>query len=118
MPSKFNVRVKLSICDASKRGFFGIGIVWILEEIERTGSIKQASKNLNMSYSKAHKILKIVEENTGHKLLQKSRGGSEHGGSLLTDYAKRLIFSYKEFQSKVKDFSEKEFEQNILKILE
>ena len=107
--SDFKLKIKISIADENNRGFFGIGIVWLLEEIEKTGSIKGAAKNLGMSYSKAHKILKRVEDKTGKRLLEKTRGGIERGGSQLTDYSKKLTSEYKKFQENIKDFANKEF---------
>ena len=114
---EFNLKIKISVADEYNRGFFGIGIVWLLEEVEKTGSIKQAANNLKMSYSKAHKILKRVEDKTGKVLLKKTRGGVERGGSQLTDYAKNLINNYKSFQKKIKDFALEEFEKNIRNIM-
>ncbi len=109
------LKVKISIADDNNRGFFGIGIVWLLEEIEKTGSINKAAKNLHMSYSKAHRILKRAEEKFGKILLIKKKGGIERGGAQLTDFAKEFIKSYKEFQKSIKDFANKKFESEILK---
>jgi len=114
---EFKLKIKISVADENNRGFFGIGIVWLLEEIERTGSIKKAAQNLGMSYSKAHKILKRVEEKTGAVLLEKTRGGIDKGGSFLTDYSKKLIEEYKIFQTNVKDYANKEFEKSIKNIM-
>ncbi len=115
--SKFNLKVKISISDENFKGFFGIGIVWLLENIEQTGSIRKAAQNLGMSYSKAHKILTRVEEKFGKKLLEKTRGGIQRGGSQLTPFAKEFIIVYKEFQQNIKDFANKEFEKKILNYL-
>ena len=109
------LKVKISIADEKNRGFFGIGIVWLLEEIEKTGSINKAAKNMRMSYSKAHKILKRAEEKFGKKLLVKKKGGIERGGSELTNFAKEFIKKYKIFQKSIKDFAKKKFESEILK---
>jgi len=107
--NNFKLKIKISIADENNRGFFGIGIIWLLEEIEKTGSIKGAANNLGMSYSKAHKILKRVEDKTGKPLLEKKRGGIERGGSQLTDYSKNLILEYKKFQNNIKDYANKKF---------
>ncbi len=114
---KFNLKIKISIADEHYRGFFGIGIVWLLEEIEKTGSIKKAASNLGMSYSKAHKILKRVEDKTGNLLLDKKRGGIDRGGSYLTEYAVTLIKNYKNFQDNVKKLAEQEYEKHVKNIL-
>jgi len=110
------LKVKISIADENNRGFFGIGIVWLLEEIEKTGSINKAAKNMKMSYSKAHKILKRAEEKFGKQFLIKKKGGIERGGAELTDFAKEFIKSYKDFQKSIKDFANQKFEDEILKL--
>ncbi len=117
MMPNIKLKVKISIADEKNRGFFGIGIVWLLEEIEKTGSIRKAAQNMKMSYSKAHKILKRAEEKFGKKFLIKKRGGIERGGAELTDFAKEFISSYKNFQQNIKDFAKEQFENEILKIL-
>ena len=109
------LKVKISIADENNRGFFGIGIVWLLEEIDKTGSINKAAKNMKMSYSKAHKILKRAEEKFGKKFLIKKKGGIERGGAELTDFAKEFIESYKNFQKSIKDFANQKFEDEILR---
>jgi molybdate transport system regulatory protein len=115
--SEFKVKVKISIADENNRGFLGIGIVWLLEEIDKTGSIKKAAANMHMSYSKAHKILTRVEEKTGKLLLKKTRGGIERGGSELTDYAKKLIKEYKTFQNNIKNYVQEQFQKKIKDIM-
>jgi len=112
------LKVKISIADENNRGFFGIGIVWLLEEIEKTGSIRKAAQNMHMSYSKAHKILKRAEEKFGKQFLIKKKGGIERGGAELTEFAKKFIQSYKNFQKSIKDFSQEKFEKEILKFFD
>ena len=111
--TEVNLKVKISIADENNRGFFGIGIIWLLEEIKKTGSIKKAASNMKMSYSKAHKILTRVEDKTGKKLLKKTRGGIERGGSELTEYSKKLIEKYKIFQKEIIEFANQKFEEDI-----
>ena len=42
---------------------FGPGMVMLLREVERTGSLQKAAKAMNMAYSKAWKMLKGAEKN-------------------------------------------------------
>ena len=111
------LKIKISIADEKNRGFFGIGIIWLLEEIEKTGSIRKAAQNMKMSYSKAHKILKRAEEKFGKKFLIKRKGGIDRGGAKLTDFAKDFIKVYIEFQKSIKDFAQTKFETEILTLL-
>jgi len=115
MNNKINLKIKISLADEKNRGFFGIGIIWLLEEIEKTGSIRKAAKNMNMSYSKAHRILKRAEEKFGKSLLVKKRGGIERGGAELTEFAKEFKEIYINFQKEIKDFANTKFKDEILK---
>ncbi len=113
---KFKLKVKISIADEKNKGFFGIGIIWLLKEIEKTGSIKKASENMHMSYSKAHKILKRAEEKFGVKFLEKKKGGIERGGSYLTDFAYKFIEIYTKFQEDIKNYAREKFEKEIVSL--
>ena len=42
---------------------FGPGMVMLLREVERTGSLQKAAKAMNMAYSKAWKMLKGQKKN-------------------------------------------------------
>ncbi len=44
---------------------FGPGMVMLLREVERTGSLQKAAKNMNMAYSKAWKMLKRGRKRMG-----------------------------------------------------
>jgi molybdate transport system regulatory protein len=69
---------------------FGRGIVTLLEGIEKYGSINQATKAMDMAYSKAWKIINKTEEEFGVELI--SREGPH--GSQLTEEARKLLTLY------------------------
>ena len=52
-------RIKLTL--HTQERFFGPGICELLEKIQQTGSIQAASKEMEMSYTKAWKILNRAE---------------------------------------------------------
>lgn len=103
------VKVKISIINDKEESFMGIGLVWLLRKIKETGSISQAAKDMDMSYAKAHRIIKRLEKNTGAKILDTKTGGIDRGGALLTPFAEDFIEKYDKYQKKVKDYGEKEF---------
>ncbi|MEQ8220832.1 MAG: LysR family transcriptional regulator [Candidatus Eremiobacterota bacterium] len=103
------VKVKISIINDKEESFMGIGLVWLLRKIKETGSISQAAKDMDMSYAKAHRIIKRLEKNIGAKILDTKTGGIDRGGALLTHFAEDFIDKYDKYQKKIKEYGEKEF---------
>jgi molybdate transport system regulatory protein len=66
----------------------------LLIEIEKTGSLVSAAKNLKMSYRKAWGILRDVEKHLGFMLVEKRRGGASGGRTLLSEQGRQLIRAY------------------------
>ena len=69
-------KVKLTLCTDDR--FFGPGVCELLERIRETGSIQAAAARMDMSYSKAWKILNHAEERRQLDSDQ-SRGGHRAG---------------------------------------
>jgi molybdate transport system regulatory protein len=78
---------------------FGDGPWDILKRVERTGSLRQAAAEINMSYSQAWRLIKMIEENLGFTVLQKRAGGPGGGHSILTPRAARLTAAYSIFRT-------------------
>ena len=70
-------KVKLTLCTDDR--FFGPGVCELLERIRETGSIQAAAARMDMSYSKAWKILKHAEETMGTELITRVSGGRNGG---------------------------------------
>ena len=68
--------------------FFGPGPVELLERIEKTGSINQAAKQMQMSYKKAWEIINALNTDAGHPYVVTQTGGTSGGGSTITKEAK------------------------------
>lgn len=104
-----NIKLKISIVNDKEEAFMGIGLVWLLKKIKETGSISRAAKEMNMSYGKAHRILKRLEKNMGCKFFISETGGIKRGSTTLTAFAEDFLSLYDEFQNKVKSYGEEEF---------
>jgi len=94
----YSVNVKL------KNGngvFFGPGPARLLLAVKQGSSLKQASEQMGMAYSKAWRILRNAESQLGFPLLMKKRGGVGGGGSSLTAEAEKLLNQYLAFQKAV-----------------
>ncbi len=73
---------------------FGPGPMRLLEGVKRTGSLQKAAAEMGMAYSKAWKLMRGLEEEWGFPLLIRQAGGSNGGGSSLTDEAEELLTRY------------------------
>jgi molybdate transport system regulatory protein len=91
------------------RPVFGEGRYRLLRTIEQEGSISKAAKKLNISFKNAWAHLGRAEQNLGIKLLERTRGGTGGGHTLLTDRAKELISIYERLNNDVKVYTEKRF---------
>lgn len=98
-------RVKLTL--HTQERFFGPGICELLERIEKTGSIRAASMQMEMSYTKAWKILNRAEEAMGICLITRTNGGRQGGSSVLTEEGKEAVRCFREMEEKLIRESEK-----------
>ncbi|GAB6065411.1 hypothetical protein JCM9492_05030 [Aquifex pyrophilus] len=64
----------------------------ILKEIKNTGSIKEASKRLGISYKKTLEHIKVMEKRLGKKIVERERGK----GARITPEGEKLIKEYEE----------------------
>jgi molybdate transport system regulatory protein len=88
--------------------FFGPGPVELLELINDTGSISQATKQMEMSYKKAWEIINSLNTGARQPFVITQTGGSSGGGSTITNEAKAMIVWYKELRERFAALLEKE----------
>lgn len=88
---------------------FGEGPYRLLKLIEKTGSMNKAAAEMKMSYRKAWKILKMVEEKLGYELIDRKIGGMDGGGSQITEKGKEIMKNYGSFREEVKTSLERLF---------
>ena len=78
----------------------------LLKEIERTGSILEASRRLGLTYKRAHSQIKSIEERLGEKIVERKRGK----GATITQAGRELLRTYErvlsEFERIARDLSE------------
>jgi len=82
---------------------FGQGPYQLLENIERCGSLNEAAAKMDMSYSRAWKLINTIEKRLGFRLLRRETGGVQGGGSFLTEEAKELMKRYDAFSKEAED---------------
>ena len=105
---ELNVAVKIFLI--KEKSFFGPGTVQLLSLIEETGSVRLACERMTMSYSKAWKIIKTIEDQLGYNLVRRQQGGKNGGNASLTPEGKRMLDKFSLFENRCKASIQKIFE--------
>ena len=92
---------------------FGEGPYQLLDRTRKSGSLHIAAKQMGMSYSQAHSLIKKLEERLGFPLLISRVGGSGGGGSSLTAEAETLMDRYRSFSDECKHALEELFARHF-----
>jgi len=88
---------------------FGRGRRFLLEAIDKYGSINQAAKEINISYRKAWGYIKAMEERLGFNLIERQTGGKNGGGAVLTPEARDFLAKYRSLEKGINEFVDKRF---------
>ena len=88
--------IKITFFDDNDVKFFGEGPYRLLLAIEKTGSLRSASKGL--AYSKAFHMIKNAEEALGFSLTSRTTGGRSGGGSTITPEGKEWLKKYEQYR--------------------
>jgi molybdate transport system regulatory protein len=92
---------------------FGEGPYELLKRVEKSNSLHQAAIEMEMSYSKAWKLIQTMEKRLGFVLLDKKIGGPSGGGSHLTPKAKELMKRYGRFEKDIGKAIEKIYQKHF-----
>src|SRR5690554_4367144 len=101
----------LQIRLAKETVFFGPGVRTLLKLIKEYDSLNGACNKMNLSYSKALKMIKGSEANLGFKLLDRHIGGAGGGGSSLTPKCIEFLNKYEEFEKELNSKASEIFDQ-------
>lgn len=89
----------------------GSGIARLLKHIAASGSISSGSRLAGISYRRAWTLLSRAEANLGARLVTRTRGGRDSGGSRLTLLAQRLIREFELLEEALQETRSKVEEQ-------
>jgi molybdate transport system regulatory protein len=107
----YAIEVRLWIEEA-EGPFLGIGKIWLLENIRKTGSITNAAKEMKMAYRQAWQLVEEMNQRAESPLVEKLLGGKGGGGARLTEAGETAITVFYEIEKRIKDFAQKEV-QNL-----
>jgi molybdate transport repressor ModE-like protein len=110
---KYSIKTRL----IKDKVFFGPGVVSLLRLTEKYESVNAAAKNMQLSYSKAYKMIRGTEDAMGFKILDRKIGGANGGGSTLTPECIELLNTYEKFSSELEEISEDLFNKYFSKYL-
>ncbi len=111
-------RLKLWIENEEGEQIMGEGLLQLLQKIEETGSLNQASASLNMSYRTAWGKIEKIENRLDSKLINRETGGGDKGGSTLTERGRNLMRGYRAFKARVEQELKRGYEEEFLQIIE
>lgn len=95
------MRPLLRLRIAKNKPFFGPGTVTLLRQIDRTGSVLEATKMMGMSYSKGRRMIRDAEEELGYAIVESKVGGVSGGISTISDKGRELLKKYERFEAEV-----------------
>ncbi|PLA75061.1 ModE family transcriptional regulator [Hydrogenovibrio sp. SC-1] len=101
------IRARFWLSDDSG-SYVGIGRITLLEEIQKTGSINQAAKAMNMSYKKAWKLVDEMNQLLNQPLVIKAQGGKSGGGTILTQEGLWVLEQFRAIEQRLQKFLQHE----------
>ena len=99
---KFSIRPRIRIVSDDGTIVLGPGKAELLAAIARTGSIRAAAGELDMSYMRAWTLVRIMNGAFRSPLVEKLRGGSEQGGARLTERGSLVLELYERMEKEAK----------------
>ena len=76
-----------------------------------------ACQAMQMSYTKAWKMINRIEKKLGYRVMERVAGGREGGGSQLTEEGERLLRVYRKMREEVQAAAEISFQKYLSDIL-
>ncbi len=92
---------------------FNDEVILLIELIDKTGSLRKAAGVMHISYTKAWKMLKHVEQKVTYPLMRRQAGGEEGGCSYLTDEGKELLQRYRAMKRELDQTADVIFEKHF-----
>lgn len=93
------VRLEVKLCADDGTRFFGAGPWRLLKGIQDLGSLRAASQQMGMAYTKSFQMIKRAEAVLSVPLIERMIGGKCGGGSVLTLEAEELLLRYEQYRN-------------------
>ena len=106
--SKPTVRSKVWFESAGAH-IFGSGLARLLENVNRSGTLRDAAKASNMSYRYAWNLIRMAEHHFGKVLINRHAGGQHGGSSALSPDGLHMLDVFKQLNEQVAVFTDEKF---------
>ncbi len=101
-----------------EKSFWGPGVAQLLHYIAQYQSLRAAAQQMDMSYSKAWKIVHEAEKELNFPLIATISGGAKGGGSYLTKQGESLLRAYDIMTAELESTVQASFTAHIRPLLE
>ena len=101
------MRAEIRLRIGKENNFMGKGVIEILDAIDEHKSIKRASEVTGISYPKVMRMLKTFKTELGFDAVTSQKGGSQHGGTELTEKGRAALECFREIESEVASYAQK-----------
>ena len=106
-------RAKMWLSTNTAEGVFGDGKWRLLKAIDQTESLRAAAESLGIGYRKAWGDLQKAEKELGVGLIERHRGGKDHGSANLTAEGRTWMKAYTLFRADVEKSIDKAFKKHV-----
>jgi molybdate transport system regulatory protein len=89
---------------------FGRGRLFLLHAIDEHGSINRAAKEVGVTFRRAWSHIKAMEERLGIKLVERTIGGRNGGGAVITAEARVFLKRFEALENGVREIVDERFE--------
>lgn len=89
------------LTDEQGSRFAGIGVIRLLESIEKEKSINAAARACGISYVKAWHMMNRLDKNLGQPVLDRTSGGAHGGGATLTPFGRRFLRQFSAYHRRM-----------------
>lgn len=103
------LQLDLQVCIQAETSFWNPGCAQFLELIQTTGSMLSACQCMHISYSKGWTTINEIERQLGRPVLVRNQGGSNGGGSELTELGRRFLNAYRKMNHEIMSYSQQAF---------
>lgn len=107
------IRLNLSFHTDDGERFFGEGPYRLLRGVQELGSLRASTRRMGMAYTKAFYMVKRAESDLGFSLIQRTIGGKDGGGSVLTAQAEELLVRYESYRDACKRMANQLYQEHF-----
>jgi len=90
---------------------FGAGLAKLLKNVDDSGTLQKAAKVSGMSYRYAWDLVRMAEKHLGKSLIQRHAGGSNGGGSVLSEHGRQMLEAFRQINEDVSAYADARFEK-------